>query len=59
VVAVLIVMTYVVPSLIPLIEEAGAEKPLATIALIATSNFITNNFILLILFFLAFLLGIF
>ncbi|MGE4444163.1 MAG: type II secretion system F family protein [Candidatus Altimarinota bacterium] len=52
VVAVLIVMTYVVPALIPLIEEAGAEKPFATTALIATSNFVTNNFILLILFFL-------
>lgn len=59
VVAVLIVMTYVVPSLIPLIEQAGAEKPFATVALIATSNFITNNFILLILFFLTFLLGFF
>lgn len=59
VVAVLIVMTYVVPSLIPLIEQAGVEKPFATVALIATSHFITNNFILLILFFLAFLLGFF
>lgn len=49
VVAVLIVMTYVVPALIPLIEEAGAEKPFATVALITTSNFITNNFILLFL----------
>lgn len=48
--AVIIVMTYVVPSLIPLIEEAWVEKPFATVALIATSNFITNNFILLILF---------
>lgn len=56
VVAVLIVMTYVVPALIPLIEEAGAEKPFATIALIATSNFITNNLVLIILFILSFIL---
>ncbi len=47
--AVIIVMTYVVPSLIPLIEEAWVEKPFATVALIATSNFITNNFVLIVL----------
>ncbi len=56
VIAVLIVMTYVVPALVPLIEEAGAEKPFATVALIATSDFITNNFILIILFILSFFL---
>jgi len=55
-VAVIIVMTYVVPALVPLIEESGAEKPFATVALIVTSNFVTNNFILLILFFLTIIL---
>lgn len=54
VIAVMIVMTYVVPALIPLIEDAWVEKPFATVALIATSNFISNNFILIILFLLAF-----
>lgn len=54
VIAVLVVMTYVVPALIPLIEDAGVEKPFATVALIATSNFIVNNFFLLILIVLTF-----
>jgi type II secretory pathway component PulF len=47
--AVVVVMTYVVPSLVPLIEEAWVEKPFATTALIATSNFFVNNYIFLIL----------
>jgi len=50
VIAVLIVMTYVVPAIIPLLEDAWVEKPFATVALIATSDFITNNFLLIILF---------
>lgn len=57
VVAILIVMNYVVPSIIPLIDSSWVEKPFATVALIATSNFISNNFlwiiILMILFFLS------
>lgn len=52
IVAVMIVMTYVVPSIIPLIEEAWVEKPLATVALINTSDFISNNFFLIIVFFI-------
>ncbi|MBW7954884.1 type II secretion system F family protein [Candidatus Gracilibacteria bacterium] len=56
--AVIIVMTYVVPSLIPLFAESGVEKPFATTALIATSNFLINNYILLILFLLTFVLFI-
>lgn len=43
IVAVLIVMTYVIPGIIPLIEESWVEKPFATVALIATSDFISNN----------------
>ena len=57
VIAVLIVMTYVVPSLIPLFSETWVEKPFATIALIATSNFLINNYILLILFLLTLILS--
>ncbi len=56
--AVIIVMTYVVPSLIPLFAETWVEKPFATTALIATSNFLINNYILLILFLLTFVLFI-
>lgn len=48
IVAILIVMTYVIPSIILLIEESWLEKPFATIALIATSNFISNNIFLII-----------
>lgn len=48
--AVVVVMTYVVPSLMPLIEESWVEAPFATIALIGTSNFLINNFILIFLF---------
>ncbi|MDD5769505.1 MAG: type II secretion system F family protein [Candidatus Gracilibacteria bacterium] len=50
VVAVLVVMTYVIPSIIPLLDESGVEKPFATIALIATSNFISNNLFSIIFF---------
>lgn len=48
VIAVVVVMVFVVPSIIPLLDETWVEKPFATTALIATSNFISNNFILLI-----------
>lgn len=59
VLAVLIVMLYVVPNLIPLFEETNVSLPFATIALIWVSNFISKNFILLILFVLAFILIIY
>ncbi len=58
-IAVVIVMTYVIPALIPLIEDAGAEKPFATVALIATSNFVVQNFALLIVFVWAVIFWIF
>lgn len=50
--AVVIVMTYVIPNLLPMIDDADAEKPFATTTLIATSNFLSNNVIVLILFIL-------
>ncbi|MCH2188299.1 type II secretion system F family protein [Candidatus Gracilibacteria bacterium] len=47
--AVTVVLTYVVPSIQPLFETADVELPAATQALIATSDFISGNFALLIL----------
>lgn len=49
IVAVLLVMTYVVPTLKPLFETAEVSLPAATIALIATSNFISNYFAYIII----------
>lgn len=49
IVAVLIIMTYVIPKLTPIFETTQTELPFATKTLIATSNFVTNNFILIIL----------
>lgn len=48
--AVLIVLTYVIPSITPLFASANVELPNATKALIFTSDFIRNNFMLIILF---------
>jgi len=42
--AVVIVLAYVIPSLTPLFATAEVELPAATIALIATSNFLTTNY---------------
>lgn len=57
IVAVIIVMTYVIPMLKPLFDTAQVELPFATTALIATSDFISNYLIhilvSIILFFLA------
>ncbi len=59
IVAVIIVMTYVVPKLVPLFAEMWVNLPLATRSLIWTSNFITNNFTLLIWLFLVIIFFIF
>lgn len=48
--AILVVLTYVIPSIMPLIEESWREKPFATVALIATSNFVINNFFWILIF---------
>lgn len=45
--AVLLVMTYVVPKLVPLFQTSGTELPGATASLMATSNFFRDNFALL------------
>lgn len=47
--AILIVLTYVIPAIEPLFVDSGVELPFATKALIWTSDFIRNNFFLIIL----------
>ena len=47
--AILIVLMYVIPSIMPLFETSEIELPLATKALISTSNFIQNNYALIFL----------
>jgi len=49
-VAVIVVLTFVIPAITPLFETSEVELPLATKALVATSDFIRHNFIILILF---------
>lgn len=51
--AVLVVLTYVIPAIKPLFETSEVELPWATKALLFTSDFIRNNFTLLILFLFA------
>lgn len=43
--AILIVMIFVIPKLLPLFETAGTELPFSTRSLVATSNFISEHFI--------------
>ena len=47
--AIVIVMVFVIPKLLPLFETSGTELPLSTRSLVATSNFLANHFILIIL----------
>lgn len=49
-IAVMVVMTYVIPALIPLIDNAWVDRPAATQALISTSNFVSNNFLSIVVF---------
>ena len=48
--AILIVMVFVIPKLLPLFETAETELPFSTRSLIATSQFISGNFLLIIIF---------
>ena len=48
--AVIVVLTYVIPAIKPLFDTAEVELPVATKALIFTSDFIINNFLVIILF---------
>jgi len=45
-----IVLTYVIPTIKPLFADAGVELPLATKALLATSDFMINNVLFIFLF---------
>jgi len=51
-VAVLIVLTYVIPAILPIFDNSWVELPFATIMLISVSNFIRDNSVLLIFFFI-------
>ncbi len=57
IIAVLIVMTYVIPAIKPVFETTWVDLPLATLLLINTSNFIRDNFVALIFFFFALFIG--
>ncbi len=46
--AIIIVLAYVIPSLTPLFATSEIELPFATIALIATSDFLINNYLYII-----------
>ena len=47
--AVTVVMVYVIPQLIPIISNMSSELPIMTKALIDTSTFVKENFLLLFL----------
>lgn len=49
--AVLIVLTYVIPAILPVFETSWVELPFATKMLISVSGFIRNNFLSLVIFF--------
>ena len=49
--AIIIVLTYVIPAIMPLFEGVESELPITTQALIWTSDFLKNNFLLIGLFF--------
>ncbi len=42
-------MIFVIPKLLPLFETSSVELPMATRSLVATSEFVSNNFVLIIL----------
>lgn len=48
-VALIIVLTYVIPAITPLFDNSWVELPFSTKALISTSSFVSHNFILLLL----------
>jgi type II secretory pathway component PulF len=57
-VAITVIMTYVIPKIQPLFANNGVELPMVTQSLIGTSNFIINNFILIIILFVGAILAI-
>ncbi len=58
IVSVIIILTYVIPTLIPLFNEYDAELPWSTKALIATSDFLINNGLTLIFIIIFIIIGL-
>lgn len=58
IIAVIVIMTYVIPKIKPLFETAWIELPFATKTLIGTSEFFLNNFFLIIFGIIATILGL-
>jgi len=58
VLAIIIVLTYVIPALMPLFENSDTELPWATRALIAISNFLQNNWLVLLFLLVSFIVFI-
>ena len=56
--AIVIVLTYVIPSLMPLFENSDAELPFATIALVNTSDFLQNYYLILLFIIFSFIVFI-
>jgi len=56
--AIIIVLTYVIPSLMPLFENTDEQLPWATRALIATSEFLQNYYLVLIFLLFSFIVFI-
>lgn len=52
--AITIVLTYVIPSLLPLFENSDTELPFSTQALIASSNFVINYYLIIFVLLFAF-----
>lgn len=57
-IAILVIMTYVIPKLKPLFSTAGVELPFITRTLIFTSEFFISNFILILIFVILVIFGI-
>jgi len=55
-IAIMVVLVYVIPNIIPLFETSGTQLPIATLALIGTSTFVKTNILKII--FLFIVLGI-
>lgn len=56
-IAVVVILVYVIPNIRPLFEDAGIQLPLATRALLGTSDFLIGNFLYLV-FFIALVIGV-
>ena len=56
--AIAIVMTYVVPAIKPLFQDSGTELPIVTQTLIASSDFVINNYPLIFLVIITVIFGI-